>query len=456
MKRNLISLAVAGAIFGATAFAPVPAFAQSSEIDALKAQLAALSAKLDQLEKSQTQTKKTVEETQATADKTADVVAQRWAGLNFTGDLRYRNESFDVQYVDRNRQRDRIRARLNANFRVNDTITGQLAITTGSTDPRSGNQTLTDTNQRKDFDLDLAYVTWAPNAQWKVTAGKQKYGWTRSPGLFYDNDVNPEGITVNYATGNFFAATFYDWLAERALSFGNVATGTNTDSIMFGAQVGYKFSFSDTVKMTAAASYFDYDAVQGYNPLFGGSSFGNTTTTTGCARAVPAGTACLLSDYDIVEVFADLTASVGGKPLRFYADYAQNTAAELNPVAGEKLDTAYSAGISYGAASAAKGTWEMGLLYQQVEKDALFGQLLDSDFGDGNTDTKGFALRGGYTVARNWTLNATLFLNDLSNDVPQSVTVLNGATPAPLDTTVIGNVFDRDYKRLQLDLNFRF
>ena len=46
-------------------------------------------------------------------------------------------------------------------------------------------------------------------------------------------------------------------------------------------------------------------------------------------------------------------------------------------------------------------------------------------------------LRGGYTVARNWTLNATLFLNDLSNDVPQSVTVFNEATPAPYDTTTI-------------------
>ena len=458
MKRNLISLAVAGALFGAAAFTPAPALAQGSEIEALKAQLAALSAKLDQLEKSQAQTKKTVEETQATSDKTADVVAQRWAGLNFTGDLRYRNESFDVQYVDRNRQRDRIRARLNANFRVNDTITGQLAITTGSTDPRSGNQTLTDQNARKDFDLDLAYVSWAPNAQWKVTAGKQKYGWTRSPGLFYDNDVNPEGITINYSTGNFFAATFYDWLAERALSFSNTTASTNTDSIMFGAQVGYKIPFSDSVKMTVAASYMDFDGVQGWNPLFGASSFGNTTTTSAavCNRTLAVGTACLLSDYDIVEVFADLTASVGGKPLRFFADYAQNTAAEVNPVAGEKLDTAYSAGISFNAATAVKGTWEMGLLYQQVEKDALFGQLLDSDFGDGNTDTKGFALRGGYTLARNWTINATLFLNDLSNDVPQSVTVFNENTAAPYDTRVINGVFDRDYKRLQLDLNFRF
>jgi hypothetical protein len=457
MNNKLLSLAVASAIFGAAGLAPVPAFAQSADIEALKAQLAALSAKIDQLEKAQTQTKKTVDEAQVTADHTADVVAQANARLSFTGDLRYRNESFDVQYVDRNRQRDRIRARLNANFRVNDTITGVLAITTGSTDPRSGNQTLTDQNARKDFDLDVAYVTWAPNAQWKVTGGKQRYPWQRTGSLFFDNDVNPEGLSAGYTTGNFYVNAYYDWLAERALSFGNVTNASNTDSIMFGAQVGYRIPLSDSTKLNVAATYFDFDGVQGYNPLFGASSFGNTTTTgAACNRTLVAGTACLLSDYDIVEAFADLTTSVGGKPFRVFADYAQNTAAEVNPVAQEKLDTAYSVGATFGTASAVKGTWEFGVLYQQVEKDALFGQLLDSDFGDGNTDTKGFALRGGYTVARNWTLNATLFLNDLSNDVPQSVTVFNEATPAPFDTTTINGVFDRDYKRLQLDLNFRF
>jgi len=141
MNRKLISLAVTAALAGSAAFAPA-AVADSADIQALKDQLAALQAKIEELEKNQAQTRKTVEETSATAEKTADTVAQRWAGLNFTGDLRYRNESFDVQYVDRNRDRDRIRARLNANFRVNDTITGQLAITTGSSDPRSGNQTL--------------------------------------------------------------------------------------------------------------------------------------------------------------------------------------------------------------------------------------------------------------------------------------------------------------------------
>ena len=463
MTRKLLSLAVASAIVGAAGFAPAPAMAQNAEIEALKAQLAALSAKIDQLEKAQTQTKKAVEETQASADKTAGVVAQEKARLSFAGDLRYRNESFQVEHVDRDRNRDRVRARLNATFRANDTVTGVLGIATGGPDPRSSNQTLTDQNSRKDFELDLGYVQWAPNADWRFTGGKQRYPWQRTAGLFFDGDVNPEGIAINYTKGNFFAATWYDWLAERALSFSNTTNGTNTDSIMFGGQIGYRFAFSDSARLTVAATYFDFDGVQGWNPLFGGSSFGNTTVTgtnNGCNRTIStsptAGTPCLASDFDITEAFADFTASVGGRPLRLFVDYAQNSAAEVNVAAQEKLDTALAAGVSYGAATAVAGTWEFGVIYQQIEKDSLFGQLLDSDFGDGNTDSDGYVLRGGYTVARNWTLNATLFLNNLSNDVPQSVTVFNEATPTPLDTTTINGIFDRDYKRLQLDLNFRF
>jgi hypothetical protein len=459
MKRRLISLAVSSALAAAAALAPSTALGQNAEIEALKQQLAALSAKLDALEKAQSQARKTTEEAQATADRTADVVAQSRAALSFSGDLRYRNESFDVEHVDGDRNRDRIRARFNANYRVNDTISGQVGLSTGADDPRSGNQTLTDQNARKGFGLDVAYVTWAPNQHWRLTAGKQRFSFTRTGSLFYDNDVNPEGLALNYQTGNFFAGVFYDWLAERALSFSNPTSGTNTDSIMFGGQVGYRIPISDSVRLTVAGTYMDFDGVQGYNPFFGGSSFGNTTVVgqnNGCSRTLAAGTACLLSDFDILEASADLTASVGGRPLRFFIDYAQNTAAEINPAAQDELDTAYAAGIQYGAANATKGTWDVGLLYQQVEKDALFGQLIDSDFGDGNTDTKGYVIRGGYTVARNWTVNATLFLNQLANDVPQTVTVFNTNTAAPYDTTSITNVFDRDYKRLQLDLNFRF
>ena len=177
-------------------------------------------------------------------------------------------------------------------------------------------------------------------------------------------------MSVNYATGNFFAGAFYDWLAERALSFSNVTTGTNTDSIMFGAQVGYRIPFSDSVRLTLAGTYFDFDGVQGYNPFFGGSSFGNTTTTSAavCSRTLGGRHGLPAVRLQHRRGFADLTASVGGKPLRFFIDYAQNLEAEINPVASEKLDTAYATGVTYGAASRGKGTWEFGVLYQTDRK----------------------------------------------------------------------------------------
>lgn len=455
MTRTLLSLAVTAALAGGAMFAPATALAQDDEMAALKTQLAELAAKIERLEQVQAQPPKVAAEAKPAADRVVDTAKDK-PRLTFSGDIRYRNETFDVEYVESNRNRDRVRARLNANYRINETVSGMFGIATGGTDPRSSNQTLTDQNSRKDFELDLAYVQWAPNADWRVTAGKQRYPWQRTPSMFFDGDVNPEGVAVNYANGNLFGAVFYDWLAERALSFGNVTTGTNTDSILYGAQVGYRFPLSGAVRLNVAASYFNFDGVQGYNPLFGGSSYGNTTTTGAlCARAV--GTSpCLLSDFDVIEAYADLSSTFAGRPLRVFVDYAQNTAAEVNPVAGEKLDTALAFGINYGAASSSAGTWEIGVLYQQVEKDALFGQLLDSDFGDGNTDADGFVIRGGYTVAKNWTINATMFFNQLGNDVPQTVTVFDDATASPLDTVAMPGVFDRDYKRLQLDLNFKF
>jgi hypothetical protein len=46
MTSNLVSAAVVGVLTAAAALAPAPAFAQTTEIEALKAQLAALSAQI--------------------------------------------------------------------------------------------------------------------------------------------------------------------------------------------------------------------------------------------------------------------------------------------------------------------------------------------------------------------------------------------------------------------------
>ena len=96
------------------------------------------------------------------------------------------------------------------------------------------------------------------------------------------------------------------------------------------------------------------------------------------------------------------------------------------------------AGLRLGAASNYR-TWELGAAYGVIEKDALFAQLIDSDFAGGVSDSEGWVVRAGYAPVRNWTLNATYFLNKLNRDVPNSV----GQT-------------DVDYDRLQLDFNVKF
>ena len=95
-------------------------------------------------------------------------------------------------------------------------------------------------------------------------------------------------------------------------------------------------------------------------------------------------------------------------------------------------------GALFGTASNAR-SWELGASYQVIEKDALFAQLIDSDFAAGVSDAEGWVLRGGYAPMRNWVLNATYYLNTRNRDVPTSA-----------------GQRDIDYDRLQLDFNVKF
>jgi hypothetical protein len=172
--------------------------------------------------------------------------------------------------------------------------------------------------------------------------------------------------------------------------------------------------------LTLAAHYYDLTAGDGRAPFFGGSANGNTTI--GTAPATPV----LVYDYNVINVMAELNLMLGATPLQFWVDAAQNQ----DP---EDFDTAWAAGVLFGKASNNK-TWEVGTSYQVIEKDALFAQLIDSDFGGGTTDSEGWIIRGAFTPVRNWTLNATYFINTRNVDVGT----------------------EADYDRLQLDFNVKF
>jgi hypothetical protein len=428
----MIAAGVAAAL---TSLTPVASAQGTSEIEALREQLNALQSKIEQLEKQQ--------RAQAeSADKTTDAVAQvksnvgDWVGrFQWKGDLRYRNETIDQEFALDERNRDRIRLRAGFVARVNDTVRAEVqATTTEGGDPRSSNQTLTNTDSRKALDLDTAFFEWAPNASFKTTLGKMRYPWVRTSSYFFDGDVNPEGIAFGWQRGASgpFANAFYMQLMERS---------TAADSNLAGAQLGWRMDVTGSTRLTLAASYFAHGAVEGYNAVLDGNvaanSFGNTTAATGCRAGL---TACIANDFDIVQGLAELTTTFAGKPFSFFVDYAKNTAAEVP--ADVDRDTAYAAGFLLGRVTGAR-TWEVGYTHQKVEKDALYGQWIDSDFANGLTDGEGGAIRLGYGFGRNFRINGTYFMTETNMDVPTTI-------------AGVGSITGREYERLQLDLNVSF
>jgi hypothetical protein len=460
VKNLVLAAAVATAL--STVSMAAQAAGSPSELAQIREQLQALMQRVDKLEQENGQLKAENESLKATDDKllaqddylkaearglrkdaaqqavdAGKVKGADWAGkVAITGDMRYRYEmigddtlSGGVQAADR--YRDRIRARVGVTAKATDTITVGIGMTTTEGgDPRSGNQSLTNAFSRKSLDLDLAYFDWKFSSWGDLIGGKMKQPFVK-PGqsLFWDNDVNPEGVALNFQSGMFFGTVYDYWINEQS---GPENTRT-ADTMLYGVQVGARLPVG-AGNLMLAAHYYDLSAGQGRSPFFNGGSNANNANGNTVIDLDPSPTvtnAVLVYDYQVINLSAEFNTMLGQLPLQIWADAAQNR----DP---SDLDTAWSAGVLFGKASNYR-TWELGAGYYVIEKDALFAQLIDSDFGGGVSDTEGWVLRAGYTPVRNWTLNATYFLNQRNVDVP------TGSGQA-----------DIDYQRLQVDFNVKF
>ena len=464
-----LTLGVATPLLAQTAGSPADLAAAQAQIEALKQQLERLEATVDYLKANASAQHKDA------AVQSADVATLKAASDKYTwsGDFRFRHEMVDTAADnlsdDHTRQRDRIRVRFGVLAKVNDTVNVKLQLSTvgeGNQSPRSTNQTLGTTWDRKSIGFDLAYMDWHPDPMFDLILGKMPQPWVTTQSYFWDKDLTPEGAAVKFTRGPLFANASYTTLAERNVT-GN--EGASTDATMAEVQLGWKATFGVNT-LTAAASYNSINGVQdqvvkyssttiappGGGPVttttctidgaFGGgvgtgdNSFGNTTYT-GPASQVGSSTDCtrLLSDFDFWSVLLQWDTKVGRFPLTLFADYMKNTSAEINPKVNKKLDDGTAFGIIFNKASAPH-SWELGAQWEQNKKDGVFGQFVDSDFGGGSTDANGWALKGAYVLATNWTFNFTAFLNKLNNDGVPS----------------IDSKHDLDYKRYQLDLNYRY
>lgn len=354
--------------------------------------------------------------------------------IAFKGDLRYRYESlnddskFDADKDNYTRQRDRIRARLGLEAKVNDDAKVGIEFSTGQSDPVSGNQSLGDGFGKKEFRLNLAYLDYNflgdnPNEVHGI-AGKMKNPFiTFADDLVWDPDLTPEGLAVKSQLNGDFATLFanggYLWAQERS----------DTDDLMlYAGQLAAKLQFKPEVSLTLGASYYGFQNMEGYdvydweakNNAYGNSTVSGTVSgsTTNKAWA---------TDYTPVVYFAQLEIWIAGKPLTVFAQ-------ELSNGDAGKFDTGHLYGATLGKAKNPK-TWEVGYSYAEVEKDATVGMFTDSDRWGGGTDGKGHKLTGKYQIMKNLQAGISYFLDDKKISDSAATT---------------------DYNRMQVDLSANF
>ncbi len=469
MTTILRAMAIILALCAPLQFAVAKAGPNLSELqaaqDQMQAELRAMAARLNQLEADNSALKGEVAqlnvalgrrdaeietlrvESQQAGQQAARVAADtdrlqraEWASrIKFKGDLRVRSDRLESEYVAgsgetaevkdaADRDRPRFRARLAAEATVTETVKVGFGLASGDGDPRSSNQTFTNANSTKSVYIDLAYADWAfaPGARMMLGKQKQPY-WRSGQSLFFDNDINPEGVAVNYGRGVFFGSA-YGWMLQE--NFTQDPAGRNQDPHVFGAQAGLALPWFGS-ETRLAAHYYDCGACQGNAPFWGGGNAnGNTTVADGSQQV-------LKYDYDVLILEAQVGASLAGRLFQVWGGWARNLAS------GVEYDTAFDVGLSLGRAADPR-TWEASLLYHSTDKDALFAQLIESDFAAGRTDGDGWGARFGYAPVRNVTLNATYFRTWTNKDV--------AAVSGP--GYAIGR--DLDYDRLILDVNYRF
>jgi len=324
--------------------------------------------------------------------------AAGWAAnTKFAGDMRVRQETIDVDGEpdftgSRNKDRQRIRARLGAFSKPNPEVETGIQVASGnSADRRSTNQDMNDYFDKKSVWLDLAYINYTPVAVpgLKAFAGKMKQPWMSMGDVIWDGDINPEGLAASYTkkdgTTTFFGTGGYFVLKDAVDSEGYEI---DNDLGMYQLQGGVAFDVTDSARWTLGASVYDFN-----NDKYGStSSFranGNTT-----------------DKFGLGEIFTQLDVIGLPLPLSLYGQYVQNyESRDFGTFEDGGEDTAFLVGFRTNIAGVS-----FDYNYRDVEANAVVGGFTDSDFAVGYTNSSGHKLKLKYDFMKNFSIGATYFM----------------------------------------------
>jgi hypothetical protein len=369
---------------------------------------------------------------QDATQKRVDDLYKRFGAIRFSGDIRFRAETFRNQGFDSpgdtpSRNRLRVRARLALDGSINKNFDWGFRIASGIfTDPISTNQTLTDFFERKAFALERAFVRYdskTDDVGVQLVAGKFEPTFRRTQ-MVWDDDVNVEGASeaLYFKTTSSLRQIK---LVAFQLPFDEQA-GLK-DGVLFGGQAQTDWQFTPLLSANVNVSYYDWNRADRIVLALGASSFqvnggisngsgvtggqngalGTTNRIIRNALGTPIG---FLANFHLLDVLGNLTWQARPRvPVSFVFDYVRNLSNRI-----DNEQNGYWAGVQVGQ-NREQGDWLLGYTFTRIEQDAVLVPFNFSDILASNSRVHMPTF--GYQVANGVTLQWTGLFSQRANKV---------------------------------------
>jgi len=283
--------------------------------------------------------------------------------------LRYQNEQ---EQEGTGRDRGRFRYRLGITAEPSESWQVGAGLASGPADPRSTNQSLSDSFSKKPVYFDYAYAQHQLNDHLKLIAGKFK-----APGYLYnvsdllwDTDVNPEGIASNLAYQSDLGTTFVNsglWVLEEK-------SRSDQDPYMAYLQMGQVLNV-DRLFASFAGTWYSFE------DNMAAGSFATTGTNTDFEFS---GIYVLSGEIGLQDLVKD------GTRFSLIADFVDNTDTNTDE------DRGYLIGFK-----SAYQLWSFRYNYVDLDHNAWPDFLPDSDRYEGHTGIHGHEFLLEYAVMEN-------------------------------------------------------
>jgi polyhydroxyalkanoate synthesis regulator phasin len=319
--------------------------------------------------------------------------------MDLKGDLRLRYEHKDRDFTA-DRDRGRFRLRLGVETEPVDKVEVGFGLASGGDDPRSTNQSFSDTFSSKNIVIDYAYAKYEPLKWLSFSGGKIKNPIYAASDLLWDSDIRPEGAAaefnweLNPNLELFFTPTFF--ILDEI-------SGSSKDPYMYGLQPGFQWKIKDDIRFKLAGTYYGFDNVQG-------GTLEHSEDTNTLENGV------LKFDYDSFALeggigFYDL----GIVPhVAFFGQYIKN----FDP---DEENEGYLAGFRFGHRKLKNfGDWQFKYQYKRLERDAWPDVFPDSDFFGGATNAKGHEGIFKFGLTKNILLQADYYDSERIEGSPET------------------------------------